>query len=90
MKAKVQILRTDRQAYTRKSDGGAAIAHRITVITADGHAGDIFLGGDTERGRALYNAAAAIPQGGEAELVFGFSSFRGEVRTELVGINPVK
>lgn len=87
LEAVVQILRADRQEYQKA--GEKRVAHRVTVITPEGHAGALFLGGNTERAADLYRAAVSLA-GQSARLVFGFSSFRGDLRVDLVGIEPSK
>lgn len=88
MKARVTFLRADREKY-KKKDGSEGIAHRIAVISPEGHPGQVFVGGDNERAYGLYQDALACGQGEPIELVFGFSVFRGDLRLELTGIQKV-
>lgn len=88
MKSRVTFLRADRDTY-KKKDGGEGVAHRIAVITPEGHAGQVFIGGDNDRAYNLFQDALACGQGEQVDLVYGYSVFRGDLRVELVRIEKV-
>ena len=90
MKVRATFLKADRRVYPRKGGNGEGVAHTVTIITPDGTAGKLFLGGDTERGVALYQSAMSIGQGQQVEIEFGFSEFRGDLRPDVIGLAAVK
>lgn len=88
MKSRVTFLRADRDEYGKK-DGTRGVAHRITVITPEGHSGQVFIGGDNDRAVALFRRASELGQGEPVDLVYGYSVFRGDLRVDLMGIEKV-
>ena len=88
MQANVKVLRAERRTYTRQ-DGKAGVAHNATVVTADGYAGDIFLGGDNADASALHAKFDALA-GQDAVVLYGFRSFRGNLNVEVRDVKAAK
>lgn len=77
MMMKVEILGKTRREYSRK-DGSPGVAHNLTILTTEG-AGSLFVS------EQVWNE---VPEGyrGAAELVFGGSVFRGDVRPRVIAV----
>lgn len=75
---KVEILGKSRREYAR-SDGSRGVAHNLALLLETGETGQLYVSEEV---------FAAIPAGyrGAAELVFGASVFRGDVRPRVIAV----
>lgn len=88
MKLRVQIVRVEARPYTRK-DGKPAVAHQANVITPEGAMGQVFLGGDSNAARALYEKAANLVNQA-ADIVFEPREFQGKLELGPVDVVAAK
>ena len=88
MKAKVQLMKSERREYDRRDGRGTAVAHNIAVVFADGTMGDLYLGGGTPEAAALYRAAQELDKQ-PVEITFAPRTFQGRINLSPVAIAPV-
>jgi hypothetical protein len=75
---RVEILGKSRREY-RRADGSRGVAHNLSVLLETGEVGQLWISEEV---------FAAVPTDyrGPAELVFGSSVFRGDVRPRVVTV----